>query len=128
VVPDDAPLDGSAKSGAKGGAKAAGKAAAKGKGAPSADVVVAELAGKRKLTVGSFKGQARQRRSSANTPLSHVACVLTPALCSASAQPNVNIREARRQRPRTRSHAPMRPADSSFSAAHLRSFARSSVL
>ncbi len=58
VVPDDAPLDGSAKS-AKGGAKGAAKAAAKGKGAPSADVVVAELSGKRKLTVGSFKGQAR---------------------------------------------------------------------
>jgi hypothetical protein len=59
VVADDVE-----EGGASGAAAPAAKGKAKAPPRPSTDVVVAQLSGKRKVTVGSFRGQARARARS----------------------------------------------------------------
>lgn len=51
MVPDDAPLDGSAAAGAAAGGKK------KRAPAPFVDAIIAELSSQRKLTVGKFNGK-----------------------------------------------------------------------
>ncbi len=134
MVPDDAPLDGSRA------APKAGRAAA----GPSSDVLVAELSGKRRLTVGTFKGKARLPRARRAAGGSRAAALraqcaarrvrpshskaawrarLTRALRRGAPPPpqvNINIREARAQRVAAHPSAHAQPRFSLRSLTHMR--------